>query len=74
MRCSICEHEMTDVEWGERHYYHDDDCPNYSRELKGVGKASNLVDCLCDNVCHAACCPVCNPVVPLDKNAVDIVK
>jgi len=57
--CSICDQPFNDVEWEDRHYLHEPDCPRV-RALQGKAPLEDSVFCECDMVVHDRCCPVCN--------------
>lgn len=43
--CDACGHDITGVDYDDRHTGHEPDCPG---------------DCQCDIAWHAACCPECH--------------
>lgn len=66
--CDVCNKPMGSG-WLWRHTYHDDGCPNQRWEKTKADDDMPYVDCECDNVCHAECCPSCAPHVILQSRA-----
>lgn len=50
--CNACGLPITGADYDDRHTGHEADCPNRDYATGGV-------DCDCDLVYHATCCPDC---------------
>lgn len=49
--CSACHKPIEGKDYDDRHWGHEDGCPNKTKP--------NSVDCFCDLEYHADCCPDC---------------
>ena len=59
MNCVVCGKPIEEGgQMEDRHYFHDDDCPNHKVEMD-FPSCNMWNDCKCDNPCHDKCCPVC---------------
>ena len=54
--CDVCGLPISEPD--DRHEYHDDGCPNQRWE-RAKDTEQVQVDCECNNVAHAHCCPAC---------------
>lgn len=56
--CDVCGLPIEGEHVDDRHVYHDDGCPNQRWE-RAKDTEQVQVDCECNNVAHAHCCPAC---------------
>lgn len=61
--CAVCNLPITGDDYNNRHWGHEEGCPNRRRP--------DSVDCSCDLEYHAACCPDCNGATAQDEEPAD---